>query len=354
MAISSTILRGTHSITPSDWRSCSPSGPRSLLNSNTGMIVHGDFQHGNILVVPDVVKTRAAVTLVDYDGMTVPGLDDRVPTDEIGHSRVPTSRTKSRQERERARSRSLPRPRDPRPPYAASALPGGNCGRGSTRITCFSGRRTSRIRTVPLCLPSFAAATIRSRDGWLVPWNVRAASRSKTPLRWKLSSTAPQFPRAFRHPMRPKPPNRQRNRLPPRNARPGRKRPALIAVSFSPPPASRSIATQSSSGELGRPHRLRALAMGMRYPGRLVWKVTHQPMQRGNPHPLPEWVQRASRANPISSPSAFRKPQPSPSPWWSCPLLRSPRVSCSPPRNDECLCRFHREEVGCQSLVIAR
>ena len=48
-------------------------------------IVHGDFQHGNILVVPNSGTGRALVTLVDYDGMTFPGLDDAVSIDEFGH-----------------------------------------------------------------------------------------------------------------------------------------------------------------------------------------------------------------------------------------------------------------------------
>ncbi|MBK8035367.1 MAG: hypothetical protein IPK17_38860 [Chloroflexi bacterium] len=42
-------------------------------------MVHGDFQHGNI-----VVGAGEAIKLLDYDGMLVPGAIE-LPSGEIGH-----------------------------------------------------------------------------------------------------------------------------------------------------------------------------------------------------------------------------------------------------------------------------
>jgi N-acetylneuraminic acid mutarotase/serine/threonine protein kinase len=47
-------------------------------------IAHGDLQHGNVLLVPDVAAQSLAVKLIDYDGMWVPALAG-TPSGEVGH-----------------------------------------------------------------------------------------------------------------------------------------------------------------------------------------------------------------------------------------------------------------------------
>jgi hypothetical protein len=47
-------------------------------------MIHGDLQHGNVLLVPTGSSGTLRLRLIDYDGMTVPGLDDH-PPDEVGH-----------------------------------------------------------------------------------------------------------------------------------------------------------------------------------------------------------------------------------------------------------------------------
>ncbi len=47
-------------------------------------VVHGDLQHGNVLLVPGSDEKRLAVKLIDYDGMCVPALAAR-PSGEVGH-----------------------------------------------------------------------------------------------------------------------------------------------------------------------------------------------------------------------------------------------------------------------------
>lgn len=47
-------------------------------------IAHGDLQHGNILLVANPDGKSVRLTLVDYDGMIVPGLE-QTPSREVGH-----------------------------------------------------------------------------------------------------------------------------------------------------------------------------------------------------------------------------------------------------------------------------
>lgn len=47
-------------------------------------IVHGDLQHGNIILTATAGGSRAAIKLVDYDGMWVPALAD-TQSGEVGH-----------------------------------------------------------------------------------------------------------------------------------------------------------------------------------------------------------------------------------------------------------------------------
>jgi hypothetical protein len=47
-------------------------------------LIHGDLQHGNVLLVPTGASGTLRLRLVDYDGMVVPGLADH-PPDEVGH-----------------------------------------------------------------------------------------------------------------------------------------------------------------------------------------------------------------------------------------------------------------------------
>lgn len=50
----------------------------------TSQIVHGDLQHGNVLLVPGRTPSALAMKLIDYDGMWVPALAG-APTTEVGH-----------------------------------------------------------------------------------------------------------------------------------------------------------------------------------------------------------------------------------------------------------------------------
>jgi WD domain, G-beta repeat len=47
-------------------------------------VAHGDLQHGNVLLVPGTTSRALALRLVDYDGIWVPALAERVPG-EAGH-----------------------------------------------------------------------------------------------------------------------------------------------------------------------------------------------------------------------------------------------------------------------------
>jgi pimeloyl-ACP methyl ester carboxylesterase len=47
-------------------------------------IVHGDLQHGNVLLVPEDRESHLRLRLVDYDGLTVPALE-KIPSGEVGH-----------------------------------------------------------------------------------------------------------------------------------------------------------------------------------------------------------------------------------------------------------------------------
>lgn len=47
-------------------------------------IVHGDLQHGNVLLVPEDKQGHVRLRLVDYDGVTVPALE-KIPSGEVGH-----------------------------------------------------------------------------------------------------------------------------------------------------------------------------------------------------------------------------------------------------------------------------
>jgi pimeloyl-ACP methyl ester carboxylesterase len=47
-------------------------------------IVHGDLQHGNVLLVPEDREGHLRLRLVDYDGLTVPALE-KIPSGEVGH-----------------------------------------------------------------------------------------------------------------------------------------------------------------------------------------------------------------------------------------------------------------------------
>jgi HEAT repeats len=47
-------------------------------------LIHGDLQHGNVLLVPTGSSGTLRLRLVDYDGMVIPGLADH-PPDEVGH-----------------------------------------------------------------------------------------------------------------------------------------------------------------------------------------------------------------------------------------------------------------------------
>jgi hypothetical protein len=50
----------------------------------TAQIVHGDLQHGNVLMVPRRNLAKMRLRLIDYDGMIVPALAGR-PSGELGH-----------------------------------------------------------------------------------------------------------------------------------------------------------------------------------------------------------------------------------------------------------------------------
>src|SRR5262249_55107298 len=50
----------------------------------TAQIVHGDLQHGNVLLVPRRSLAKMRLRLIDYDGMIVPALAGR-PSGELGH-----------------------------------------------------------------------------------------------------------------------------------------------------------------------------------------------------------------------------------------------------------------------------
>jgi hypothetical protein len=47
-------------------------------------LIHGDLQHGNVLLVPTSSSGTLRLRLVDYDGMVIPGLAEH-PPDEVGH-----------------------------------------------------------------------------------------------------------------------------------------------------------------------------------------------------------------------------------------------------------------------------
>lgn len=57
---------------------------RLSVEMRQAQLVHGDLQHGNVILVPSGASGTLRLRLVDYDGMIVPGLDDH-PPDEVGH-----------------------------------------------------------------------------------------------------------------------------------------------------------------------------------------------------------------------------------------------------------------------------
>lgn len=50
----------------------------------TAQIVHGDLQHGNVLLVPREEGAKMRLRLIDYDGLVVPSLA-KLPSGELGH-----------------------------------------------------------------------------------------------------------------------------------------------------------------------------------------------------------------------------------------------------------------------------
>ena len=127
-------------------------------------IVHGDLQHGNVLLVPEDREGHLRLRLVDYDGLTVPGLEAS-PSGELGHPNYqhPQRRSEGDGGAEADRFAHLVIYTGLR----ALAVGGRALGSASTIVrTCCSARRISRNRQNRHCFSPCSSCRTPTSAPW--------------------------------------------------------------------------------------------------------------------------------------------------------------------------------------------